>query len=343
MDHENAAAPLLAEHPVSPAGPVAIVVEDLTKRFGTLEAVSQVSFSVREGEVFAFLGPNGAGKSTTIKMLCTLSTPTSGRAQVAGYDVVASPRTVRRLIGLVFQERTLDEQLTAEENLRFHAVLYRVPRNEVESRIGRVLELVDLANRRKDLVSTYSGGMSRRLEIARALLHTPKVLFLDEPTIGLDPQTRAHLWEYVLRLRDEAGITVFMTTHYMDEAEVADRIGIIDHGVIAALDTPTGLKAAIGADTIELKTSDDDRAFTILESSGYAVHRTTEQLTVFVEDGESSVAPIISALGMPISHVRVHRPTLDDVFLHFAGREMREEKADNVSPMIRAWASSRSR
>ena len=222
------------------ARPSVIEVRDLTRRFGEFTAVDGISFEVREGEVFAFLGPNGAGKSTTINMLCTLAHPTAGQVTIAGFDVAARPKAVRRHIGLVFQDQTLDDRLTAQENLRFHAVLYRVPRGEVDERIARVLELVDLSDRRYDLVSEFSGGMARRLEIARALMHVPRVLFLDEPTIGLDPQTRALMWEDVLRLREEANVTVFLTTHYMDEAEYADRIAIIDRGKIVALDTPTG-------------------------------------------------------------------------------------------------------
>jgi len=205
---------------LSPARNV-IEVRDLTRRFGEFTAVDGISFDVREGEVFAFLGPNGAGKSTTINMLCTLLRPTSGRVTIAGFDVAARPKAVRRNIGLVFQDQTLDDRLTAQENLRFHAVLYRVPGGEVDERIARVLELVDLSDRRYDLVSEFSGGMARRLEIARALMHVPRVLFLDEPTIGLDPQTRALMWEDVLRLREQANVTVFLTTHYMDEAEYA--------------------------------------------------------------------------------------------------------------------------
>jgi ABC-2 type transport system ATP-binding protein len=317
----------------------AVEVRGLVKRFGDLEAVSDVSFSVSAGEVFAFLGPNGAGKSTTIKMLCTLALPTSGSATVAGFDVVTRPKAVRRHIGLVFQEQTLDDQLTANENLRFHAVLYRVPRNEVESRIRNVLDLVDLAHRGDDLVSTFSGGMARRLEIARALLHTPDVLFLDEPTIGLDPQTRALMWEDVLRMRRDNGVTVFMTTHYMDEAEYADRIAIIDHGRIVALDTPTNLKAAVGADSVDLQTANDPVAKAALTSAGYDVRTTTAGLTVMVTDGEAAVASLIAVAGVPVRHVHVHRPTLDDVFLGVTGREIRDQTGQARSTMQRAWSA----
>ena len=248
--------------------PNVIEVRDLTKRFDAFTAVDGISFDVLEGEVFAFLGPNGAGKSTTIKMLCTLApTERPDASRSPGIDVAARPKAVRRHIGLVFQEQTLDDQLTAEENLRFHAVLYRVPREEVDERIApRARARRPRASAATTSSRTFSGGMARRLEIARALLHVPGVLFLDEPTLGLDPQTRALMWEDVLRLRDEAGVTVFLTTHYMDEAEYADRIAIIDRGAIVALDTPAALKAAIGADTIDLQTADDAAAFAALQA-----------------------------------------------------------------------------
>jgi ABC-2 type transport system ATP-binding protein len=320
----------------------AVEVHDLTKRYGDLAAVDGIDFSVAQGEVFAFLGPNGAGKSTTIKMLCTLARPTSGRAMVGGFDVVSQAKSVRRHIGLVFQEQTLDDQLTAEENLRFHAVLYGVRHDQVDSRITRVLELVALSNRRKDLVSTYSGGMARRLEIARGMLHTPKVLFLDEPTVGLDPQTRALIWDDIQRLRMEEGVTIFLTTHYMDEAEYAERIAIIDHGSIIALDTPDVLKAAVGTDTVEIETADDEGALASLELAGYKVERTEGGLRTFVADEEAAVGPIVAAAGVPVRTVRAHRPTLDDVFLHFTGREIREQHGEAVSMFARARGARRS-
>ncbi|HUZ09111.1 MAG TPA: ATP-binding cassette domain-containing protein [Acidimicrobiales bacterium] len=322
--------------------PLAIDVRGLTKRYGDLAAVDGIDFSVAQGEIFAFLGPNGAGKSTTIKMLCTLAHPTAGQAMVAGFDVATRAKSVRRHIGLVFQEQTLDDQLTAEENLRFHAVLYGVPHDEVELRILRVMELVALSDRRKDLVSTYSGGMARRLEIARGMLHTPKVLFLDEPTVGLDPQTRALIWDDIQRLRKKEGVTIFLTTHYMDEAEYAERIAIIDHGVIIALDTPDVLKASVGTDTVALETSDDETALASLEQAGYAVERTEGGLTAFVADEEAAVGPIVAAAGVPVRTVRAHRPTLDDVFLHFTGREIREQHGEAVPMMARARGARRS-
>jgi ABC-2 type transport system ATP-binding protein len=318
-----------------------VEVHDLTKRYGDLTAVDGVDFSVAQGEIFAFLGPNGAGKSTTIKMLCTLAHPTSGRAMVAGFNVASQAKSVRRHIGLVFQEQTLDDQLTAEENLRFHAVLYGVPHDQVNERITRVLDLVALSDRRKDLVSTYSGGMARRLEIARGMLHTPKVLFLDEPTVGLDPQTRALIWDDIQRLRMEEGVTIFLTTHYMDEAEYAERIAIIDHGSIIALDTPEVLKALVGTDTVEVETADDDAALTSLKMAGYKVERTEGGLTAFVADEEAAVGPIVAAAGVPVRTVRAHRPTLDDVFLHFTGREIREQHGEAVSMFARAHGARR--
>ncbi len=322
--------------------PAAVEVTGLSKTFEKVKAVQDVSFSVRKGEVFAFLGPNGAGKSTTIKMLCTLLRPTAGTAAVGGHDVRDEPRAVRRAIGLVFQERTLDDQLTAEENLRFHAVLYGVPAAELDARIDRVLKLVDLADRRKDLVSTFSGGMARRLEVARALLHAPEVLFLDEPTVGLDPQTRAKMWKDVMRLRDEEGVTIFMTTHYMDEAEYADRIAIIDHGKIVALDTPANLKAAVGLDTIRLATSDDKAAAEQLAKAGYDAKVGEKGGVVLrVKDGEGAVADVVVRAGVAIRNVSVHRPSLDDVFLHFTGHEIRPDEGPGMSAMARAWMGAR--
>ena len=320
----------------------AVEVASLVKRYGEVEAVGGISFSVPPGEVFAFLGPNGAGKTTTIKMLCTLARPSGGWARVGGFDIEHQPTAVRRHIGLVFQEQTLDDQLTAEENLRFHAVLYHVPHDQIGPRIDRVLALVALEGRRHDLVSTFSGGMARRLEIARGILHTPAVLFLDEPTVGLDPQTRALMWEDVLRMRDEEGVTIFLTTHYMDEAEHADRIAIIDHGAIVALDTPDALKHQAGQDSVELRTADDTVARDRLASAGFDVRQGDEALVVFTSDGEARVPELIATAGVAVRNVHVHRPTLDDVFLHYTGRQIREDHAERVtSGRMRAFASRR--
>ncbi|HTW42644.1 MAG TPA: ATP-binding cassette domain-containing protein [Solirubrobacteraceae bacterium] len=329
--------------PLDARGEPVVAVRDLVRRFGDFTAVDGISFDVFRGEVFAFLGPNGAGKSTTISMLCTLAHPTAGQISVAGVDVARHPKLVRRHIGLVFQDQTLDDRLTAQENLRFHAVLYRVPPAEVDARIARVLELVDLSDRRYDLVSEFSGGMARRLEIARALMHVPRVLFLDEPTIGLDPQTRALIWQDVLRLREEANVTVFLTTHYMDEAEYADRIAIIDHGKIIALDTPQTLKATIGADTVDLGTADDTVALAALERAGYRVEAVAGGTRVFVENGENAVPALIEAAGVPVRNVHVHQPTLDDVFLRYTGREIRQSHAVAMPARVRARFSRRGR
>ncbi|HEY5494721.1 MAG TPA: ATP-binding cassette domain-containing protein, partial [Candidatus Anoxymicrobiaceae bacterium] len=213
---------------------VIVKVDDLVKNFGNLVAVNHVSFDVNRGEIFGFLGPNGAGKTTTINMLCTLLKPTAGTAVVNKFDIITQRNEVRESIGLVFQDPSLDDRLTARENLEFHAVVYHVPRSVREERIKEVLDMVSLWDRAEDRVETYSGGMKRRLEIARGLLHYPKVLFLDEPTIGLDPQTRNYIWEYIEGLKKREGITIFLTTHYMEEAEHCDRIAVIDLGEIIA-------------------------------------------------------------------------------------------------------------
>jgi ABC-2 type transport system ATP-binding protein len=229
-----------------------IHVRNLVKTFGQFEAVRDISFDVREGEIFAFLGPNGAGKTTTIKMLTTLLRPTSGTVELDGLDPTRSPDEVRKRFGIVFQDPTLDDELTARENLDFHGVLYKVPRKVRAERIERLLKLFDLWERRDSRVKTFSGGMRRRLEIARGLLHTPKILFLDEPTLGLDPQTRNQLWTHVGSLNETERVTVFLTTHIMEEADrVAHRIAVIDHGRIVAQGTPAELKANTGSQTLE--------------------------------------------------------------------------------------------
>ena len=307
---------------------VAIRVENLQKRFGDVEAVQGVDFEVRTGETFGFLGPNGAGKSTTINMLCTLLRPTGGRAEVAGYDVVTQRNDVRREIGLVFQDMTLDTYLSAAQNLRFHGQLYGVPGDRMESRMRQVLELVGLWDRRDKDVATFSGGMKRRLEIARGLLHSPRVLFLDEPTVGLDPQTRASIWEYLDELRRQENLTIFLTTHYMDEAEHCDRIAIMDVGRIVALDTPQALKAAIGTDRIRLET-DDVEAATAAVKRQFDLEATTAggALVLNVPDGERFVPTLLAGLGVPVRSVSVTRPTLDDVFMTYTGRTIRDAES----------------
>jgi ABC-2 type transport system ATP-binding protein len=306
----------------------AIEVEALAKTYGEIEAVRGVSFSVGAGEVFGFLGPNGAGKSTTINMLCTLARPTSGTARVSGFDVVARRDDVRRHIGLVFQDPTLDGQLTATQNLRLHAELYDIDRGAISTRIDQMLEMVDLVDRRDQPVLTFSGGMKRRLEIARGLLHSPQVLFLDEPTIGLDPQTRSAVWRYIRALQESEGTTIFMTTHYMDEAEHCDRIAIMDRGEIVVLDTPEALKAGVGADRVVLGTADDAAAIVALHDR-FAIEATTTEgaVTFHVASGEAFVPRLFAELGVEITSVTVARPTLDDVFLGCTGATIRDAEA----------------
>ena len=321
----------ILSHETTGSDPV-IRVEGLKKRFGELTAVDGISFDVRPGELFGFLGPNGAGKTTTIKMLCTLLKPSAGRVLINGHDVIAEAAAVRAGIGIVFQDNTLDDYLTAEQNLRYHAMIYHVPRDEREERIRGMLELVDLADRRSDVVRTFSGGMKRRLEVARSLLHLPRVLFLDEPTIGLDPQTRHYVWEYLREVRRQHNVSIFLTTHYMDEAENADRIAIIDHGHIVALDTPTALKRMVGGDVITLATTDDARARQeILDRLG--VEQVLQQdghLTFEVANGESFVPRLVAGLSVPVRTVSVRSPGLDDVFLRLTGKAIRDEEAGSA-------------
>jgi len=318
-----------------------IEVEQLSRDFGRLKAVESVSFDVRQGEVIAFLGPNGAGKTTTINMLCTLLKPTGGRATVNGYDVATQRREVRNSIGLVFQDPTLDEYLTAEQNLRFHAYAYRVPRAEAEKRISELMALVELSDRRKSKVRTFSGGMKRRLEIARGLLHHPQVLFLDEPTLGLDPQTRRHIWDHILELRRQHGLTIFLTTHYMDEAEVADRIGVIDNGHIIALDTPDRLKDGLGGDVVTLEAQDTAAAAAELAEK-YGVNPVIEDgsISFSVPQGEKFLPRLCGSFKSPLISVGVHRPTLDDVFLKLTGHAIRNQEADSMA-MARMMVSHR--
>ena len=322
-----------------------IEVIHLTKRFGPLTAVDDISFRVEDGEVFGFLGPNGAGKTTTINVLCTLMRPTTGSAKVAGYDVASQRHAVRKCIGLVFQDPSLDDQLTAYENLRFHAQMYDVPHVERARRIEEVLRIVELWDRRDAVVRTFSGGMKRRLEIARGILHVPRVLFLDEPTLGLDPQTRERVWEYILELQRAQKTTIFMTTHYMDEAEHCDRIAIIDQGKIVALDTPDALKRMVGVDILTLRTEDNEAAAReIGERYGLKPQRDDTHIHLEVEAGAEFIPRLVGELGIAIKSVDLHRPTLDDVFLKLTGRAIREEEADPLALMRlhgRLWGRGR--
>jgi ABC-2 type transport system ATP-binding protein len=309
--------------------PVAIEVRGLVKNYDEVEAVRGVEFEVATGEVFGFLGPNGAGKTTTINMLCTLVKPTAGSASVAGHDVVRERDDVRRNIGLVFQDPTLDGYLTAEQNLRLHAELYGVQSDLVKPRMQQVMTMVGLWERRDSPVGTFSGGMRRRLEIARGLMHSPRVLFLDEPTIGLDPQTRRSIWEYIAELKEREEITIFMTTHYMDEAEWCDRIAIMDHGEIVALDAPETLKAGVGTDRVTIHTDDDDAAIAALnERFGIEARKSEGAVSFGVPAGEEFVPRLFAELGIPIKAVNVSRPTLDDVFMSYTGSTIRDAEED---------------
>jgi ABC-2 type transport system ATP-binding protein len=343
------AADRMRQCPGMPSGendaPRAIEVDMLVKKFGSFTAVDGVSFSVEQGEVFGFLGPNGAGKSTTISVLCTLLRPTSGRIEVNGFDVTRQSDDVRRSIGLIFQDPSLDGQLTAKENLEFHAFLYNVPRREADQRQESLLRMVDLWDRRDGLVKTYSGGMKRRLEIVRGLLHRPRILFLDEPTIGLDPQTRRLIWQYILDLHKSEGITLFLTTHYLEEAEYCDRIAIIDHGRVVALDTPERLKERVGGDVITLRTPDNESAAARIQTAyGITPERQDGMLRLEVPRGDELIPRLVQTLSGEISSINLSRPTLDDVFLKLTGRAIREEEGSEMDTMrqgMRMWSGRR--
>ena len=329
---------------VGPQGgsPRAISVRGLVKRYDSVVAVRGVDFDVAPGEVFGFLGPNGAGKSTTINVLCTLIRPTAGTALVAGYDVARQRDQVRRNIGLVFQDTTLDSYLTAEQNLRFHAELYGVPRASLPDRMRQVLEMVGLWERRGSVVMTFSGGMKRRLEIARGLMHSPRVLFLDEPTVGLDPQTRSSIWGYIQELKRAEDITIFLTTHYMDEAEYCDRIAIMDAGQIVVIDTPEALKASVGTDRVKISTTDDPAAIAALRDRFGMEAKMSEGAVMFsVPGGEQFVPRLFGELGVPITSVSVARPSLDDVFMSYTGTTIRDAEAASSSDFIRMAVRAR--
>ena len=318
-----------------------IKVEGLSKKFGDLTAVNNVSFEVDEGDIFGFLGPNGAGKTTTISILCTLLSPTDGRASIAGHDCAKEPSEVRKAIGIVFQDTTLDKDLTAYENLMFHAYLYDVKKGEMKKRIDDALNFVGLFERRDDLVKKFSGGMKRRLEVARGIIHRPRVLFLDEPTLGLDPQSRANLWEFIIGLQREYNTTIFMTTHYMEEAEVCNKIAIIDNGDIIASGTPDELKKTVGGDVIYISTPDNQKAKLEIEKLfNVAVTEKENELFLPAQNGDASIPEIINAVGGKVLSVRLQRPTLNDVFLRLTGRQIREQNGsaeDTVKEAVRAY------
>jgi len=321
---------------------IAIQVTDLTKTFSDLTAVNHISFEITQGEIFGLLGPNGAGKTTTLSMLATMQKPTSGFATVQGRDIQKDEDGVRKAIGIVFQDQSLDEELTARENMDFHGLLYCLPPEIRRQRIDELLQLVELHDRKYDLVKTFSGGMRRRLEIARGLLHHPSVLFLDEPTLGLDPQTRNHLWKYIATLSKEKNITIILTTHYMEEADrLCDRIAIIDHGTIIALDSPQNLKDGIGGDIITIQTPDYDTVAQVLTGSWIdQVELHNDEVRIHLHNAEQHISDIITLLSqhqIPIHSVSVHKPTLEDVFLAFTGKTIREQESDKKEMMRRQF------
>jgi ABC-2 type transport system ATP-binding protein len=306
-----------------------IETHGLTKKYGKITAVDDLSISIKEGEIFGLLGPNGAGKTTIIKMLATLLEPTSGSASVNGFDIKKQPDKVRQSIGIIFQEPSSDELLTGYENIKLYAMMYGLPKDHIQKRSAEALKLVELTDRKDDLVKHYSGGMRRRLEIARSLIHRPKVLFLDEPTLGLDPRGRENMWNYILKLVKELNMTVFLTTHYMEEADkLANRIGIIDCGKIAVLDSPRALKKIMGGDfvTVKAKSLNIDE----LQKLGYvqSVTRENDEVKIIIEDVSENLQHLLGVMGK-IDSVQVRNTTLNDVFLRFTGREIQESGESN--------------
>ncbi|MFA4859938.1 ATP-binding cassette domain-containing protein [Methanoregula sp.] len=326
---------------------VAIHIQNLTRRYDNLVAVDNISFDIEQGEIFGLLGPNGAGKTTTLSMLSTMLPPTSGTATINGIDIQKDEDGVRNSIGIVFQDQSLDEELTAWENMDFHGRLYRIPKETRNERIAELLQLVELHERKDDLVKTFSGGMRRRLEIARGLLHHPSVLFLDEPTLGLDPQTRNLLWHYIATLAKEKGITIILTTHYMEEADrLCNRIAIIDHGKIIALDSPEKLKDRIGGDVVTIGSPDPERTRSVLTASQLGrVEQHEGKVSVSLRNAEQHISAIVLLLAenqVPVDSLSIHKPTLEDVFLFFTGKTIREQEADNKETMRRHQKMMRS-
>jgi len=309
-----------------------ISIRDLTKRFGTLVAVDSLDLDIEEGEVFGLLGPNGAGKTTTISMLNTMRRPTSGSATVNGFDVVTQPAKVRKSIGVVFQEPSVDDLLTGKENLELHGRLYGMDPQLAKRRIKEVLELVELTDRKDDWVRTYSGGMRRRLELARGLMHHPRVLFLDEPTLGLDPQTREHIWKYISKLAREEKITMIVTTHYMEEADaLCDRIAIIDHGKIVVSGAPAKLKRLVGGDVVKIRKRGLDACKLSARLKGLGFVKKIEcenhELSLTVQDAHENLQKLLAKMG-PVDAVEVHEASLNDVFFKYTGRKYREDSAE---------------
>ncbi len=326
-----------------------IKVNKLSKTFGSLKAVNQISFNVREGEIFGLLGPNGAGKTTTIKMLTTLIKSTSGAALLNGSSINKDQNSIRKSIGIIFQDPSLDDELTGRENLEFHAILYNIKKQHMKEKIAEILKLVELEDKADTLVKNYSGGMKRRLEIGRGLVHEPKILFLDEPTVGLDPQTRRHIWEYIKKLNELKRVTVILTTHYIEEADyLCDRVAFVDHGKIVALDTPKALKAKMGGDIISLGVNMNG---SLLESKfkhikgvkKIVIHDNYVDITI--ENGEQRIPEVVSIAEsnkIIINSVNLHKPSLEDVFIYYTGNKIREEEG-SWKNNIRAVMAKRGR
>jgi ABC-2 type transport system ATP-binding protein len=308
-----------------------IKTSGITKRYKDLVAVDHIDLEIDEGEIFGLLGPNGAGKTTLISMLATLAPPTEGTASVNGFDIVKNPGSVRKSIGMVFQTPSSDDILTGRENLYLHSLLYGIPKGLRRQRIDEALELVDLKSRGNDRVKTYSGGMKRRLEIARGLIHRPKILYLDEPTLGLDPQTREHIWAYIERLSKEEKVTILMTTHYMDEADsLCDRVAIVDHGRIIALDPPSALKMRIGKSVIKARVGapnlDPIRRLPYVSK----VEEKGGDVLITLSEAGSHIQEVLCNLG-EASYVELREPTLNDVFIKLTGKEIRAESAEDYA------------
>jgi len=328
----------------------AIVLEGLTKTFGSVKAVDTVSLRIPEGQLFGLLGPNGAGKTTIINMLTTLLKPTAGAATVAGFNLSTEPDNIRRHIGIIFQDPSLDRDLTGRENIDFHAMMYGMSKELRHQKIAEVLEVVDLAQKADLLVDQYSGGMKRRLEIARGLVHSPRILFLDEPTLGLDAQTRRRIWDYLRSLNKKLGITVILTTHYMEEADsLCDRIAIIDHGRIIALDTPENLKSGLGGDilTFECDETEVDRVIAILQdiSGASSVISDGMKISVVIPNAERHLPEIIAnvqAAGIMLQSASIKKPSLEEVFISYTGSTIREENG-SLSDKVRSFTIRRMR